>query len=135
MIKLSFSSLPEDMNHSMVAPWDQGLNTLIYVSRINFKKSELFLILVSQDKVSADGASSDPKTSEFQSCHRVVKKGFKRLISCISMTYKVIKCIEITQNTQILKITDFTMSCGLPSSEIAQNSPKKRVTQSRLLNF
>ena len=33
LIKLSLSSLPEDMNYSMVAPWNQGHITLIYVSR------------------------------------------------------------------------------------------------------
>ena len=32
------------------------------------------------DKVSANGASSDPKASKFQSGHRVVKNGFKHLI-------------------------------------------------------
>ena len=39
-------------------------------------------------KVSHNTASSKTKTSKFQSGHRVVKKGSKHLILCISMTYK-----------------------------------------------
>ena len=35
------------------------------------------------------------------------KKGSKHLISCISMANKVIEYIEITQNTQVLKIAVF----------------------------
>ena len=35
------------------------------------------------------------------------EEGSKHLIFCISMANKVIKCIEITQNAQILKIADF----------------------------
>ena len=37
------------------------------------------------------------------------EKSSKHLISYISMTYKVIKCIEITQNIQILKIAEFAI--------------------------
>ena len=47
------------------------------------------------DKVSANTASSEPKTSEFQSGHRVVKKVLN--ILSLSMTNKVIECIEITK--------------------------------------
>ena len=58
------------------------------------------------DEVSANGANYGPKTSESQSGYRVAKKVLNTWYY-VSMTYKVIECIEITQNTQILKITDF----------------------------
>ena len=62
------------------------------------------------DKVSANTASWFPKTSEFYSGHRAVKKGSKHLILGISMTKnKVIEYIEITKNTQILKVAVFTV--------------------------
>ena len=60
-------------------------------------------------KVSANTASSEPKTANFKVVIQWGKSS-KRLILCMYMTFKVIKCIEITQNTQILKIADFGMA-------------------------
>ena len=40
------------------------------------------------------------------------------------------KSIEITQNTQILKIADFAILYGLPTSEITKKKPQKKVTKS-----
>ena len=51
------------------------------------------------------------------------------------MTNKVIQCIEITKNTQILKIADFAVQSGLPTSEIMKNHQKKLCTQSQFAKF
>ena len=58
------------------------------------------------DKVSANTASSLPKTSKFQRGDRVLKVV---LILCVSMAYTVIECLVFTQNTQILKIAVFAI--------------------------
>ena len=61
------------------------------------------------ENIFSDFISSEPKTSK-QSGHRVVNKGSKNLILCITMTCKVIWCINIAQNTQIsLKIDEFAI--------------------------
>ena len=62
-----------------------------------------------QGFISANTAVSVTQASEFQSGHKVVKKGSEHLILCISLTNRGIQCIEITQNTQILKIADFAI--------------------------
>ena len=53
------------------------------------------------DKVSANAASTKPKTAKFQSGHRVVKKVVNTYFYAYTyiQTYKVIKCREVTQNT------------------------------------
>ena len=51
------------------------------------------------------------------------------------MTNKVMQCIEITKNTQILKIADFAVQSGLPTSEIKKNHRKNFAINRDLLNF
>ena len=66
LIKLSVSFLLEDMNYIIVAPWDQGNNIN------NLKKSELVLINSGETRLQLMVPVQTPKTSEFQSGHRVV---------------------------------------------------------------
>ena len=75
---------------------------------LNMRQSTSF-ITIAYDKVSANGPTSVSNTSEVQSGHKVVKKSLKNLKLCIFMIYNVIRCIKITQKTQILKIADLTM--------------------------
>ena len=51
------------------------------------------------------------------------------------MTNKVMQCIEITKNTQILIIADFAVQSGLPTSEIKKNHQKNFAINRDLLNF
>ena len=47
--------------------------------------------------------------ADFQSGSRVLKKGVLNLFLSISITYNVISCQKVAENTQILKIAKFAM--------------------------
>lgn len=60
----------------------------------------------------------------FSKWFQKVEKGVMNLFFCKTMAYNMISCQKFAKDTQILKIADFTMQCGLLSSEMTQNSPK-----------